>query len=270
VAEEVGVSDVTAVAPACHDTGSAVAGVPASRPDFAWISEGTWSIVGAELPAPIVNQKALEYNITNEGGYGGTIRFCRNVVGLWLVQQCRRTWALQGEEHSYQELTTMAAEAPRLQSIVDPDRDEFVKPGDMPSRIRAYSRRTGQPVPQTKGEVVRCALEGIALKYRWIIEHVEEVLGHRLDPIHIVGGGTQNQLLSQLAADAIGRQVITGPIEATAIGNVMVQAIAMGYLGSLAEGRELVRNSFPVLTFEPRDRAAWDDAYGRLLKLMRL
>jgi rhamnulokinase len=157
-----------------------------------------------------------------------------------------------------------------LQSIIDPDRPEFLKPGDMPSRIVECCRRTGQPVPQDKGEIVRCALEGIALKYRWVLERVEEALGHQLDPIHIVGGGTQNQLLSQFAANSLGRRVITGPIEATAIGNVMVQAIAMGYLGSLAEGRELVRNSFPVLTFGPRDRAAWDDAYGRLLKLMRL
>ncbi len=269
VADEVGLCGAAVVAPACHDTGSAVAGIPASNRDFAWISSGTWSIVGAELPRPIINHKALEFNLTNEGGYGPTWRFCRNVMGLWLVQQCRRTWAQQGEEHSYQELTAMAAQSARLQSFVDPDCSDFLKPGDMPSRIREYCHRTGQPVPQTKGEVVRCALESIALRYRWIIERLEEALEHRLDPIHIVGGGTKNQLLSQLAADALGRQVVTGPIEATALGNVIVQAIAMGHLGSLAEGRELVRLSFPVQTLEPCDRSGWDDAYGRFLELMR-
>ena len=268
VAEEVGVRDVSVVAPACHDTGSAVAGVPASNRDFAWISSGTWSIVGAELPEPVINRKAMEYNVTNEGGFGPTTRFCRNVMGLWLVQQCRRTWEHEGEEHSYQELTEMAARAAPLRSFVDSDCADFLKPGDMPARIREYCRRTGQPVPQTKGEVVRCALEGIALRYRWIIERLEEVLGKRLDPIHIVGGGTKNQLLNQLAADAMDRQVIAGPIEATAIGSVIVQAIAMGYLGSLAEGREVVRNSFPVTTLEPRDRSGWDDAYGRFVELI--
>jgi len=270
VAEEVGMSELMVVAPACHDTGSAVAGVPASNRNFGWISSGTWSIVGAELPSPVINQKALEYNLTNEGGYGHSTRFCRNVMGLWLVQQCRRTWMQQGEEHSYQELTEMAAQAKPLQCIVDPDRAEFLRPGDMPTRIRELCRRTKQPIPQTKGEVIRCVLEGIALRYRWIIERLEEVLGHQLDPIHIVGGGTKNQLLSQFTANVLNRQVITGPVEATAAGNVIVQAIAMGDLASLEEGRELVRNSFPLQTFEPRDRQGWDDAYGRFLEILKL
>jgi rhamnulokinase len=267
--EELGLSKVAVVAPACHDTGSAVAGIPAANREFAWISSGTWSIVGAELPQPVINAQALAYNLTNEGGYGPSTRFCRNVMGLWLVQQCRRTWAQQGQEHSYQELTELAAQAAPLQRIIDPDRSEFMKPGDMPARVREYCRRTHQSLPETKGEVVRCILEGIALRYRWIIERLEEVLGHRLDPIHIVGGGTKNQLLSQMAADALGRQVITGPIEATALGNIIVQAIATRHLGSLADGREVVRRSFPVNTFEPGDRSAWDDAYGRFLDLLQ-
>jgi rhamnulokinase len=268
VAEEVGVDDLTVVAPPCHDTGSAVAGVPAEGADFAWVSSGTWSILGAELPEPVINAQSLAYNLTNEGGFGDTARLCRNVMGLWLIQQCRSTWARQGEALSYSELTTMASQSQSFQCVVDPDWHEFLKPGDMPARIRAYCERTGQPVPQRKGDIVRCALEGIALKYRWVLERVEEVLGHRLEPIHILGGGTQNQLLSQFAADAIGRQVVAGPIEATASGNIIVQAIATGHLGSLAEGREVIRNSFPLFTFEPGDRAGWDEAYDKLLDLL--
>jgi len=268
VAEEVGVSDLSVVAPACHDTGSAVAGVPATGPGFGWVSSGTWSIAGAEISQPIVNAQSLANNFTNEGGVGHTIRFCRNIMGLWLVQECRRTWARQGEELSYPKLTAMAAEAKPLRSVVDPDCVDFLKPGDMPSRIRVYCRRTGQPVPETKGEIVRCALEGCALKYRWVLERAEEMLGQRLEPIHLVGGGTQNQVLSQFAADALGRQVVTGPVEATALGNIIAQAIAMGQVESLAEGREIIRNSFPLQTFEPSGQPRWDEAYGKLVELM--
>jgi len=259
---------VSVIAPACHDTGSAVAAVPAEGLGFAWISSGTWSIMGAELPEPVINEKSLAFNFTNEGGVCRTFRFSRNIMGLWLVQECRRTWARQGEEYSYDDLTHMAAQARPLQSVVDPDDSEFLKPGDMPARIQAYCRATNQPVPQDKGAIIRCALEGVALKYRWVLERVEEMLGRRLEPLHIVGGGTRNQLLSQLTADAIGRRVITGPIEATATGNIVMQAMALGHLASLDEGREVVRNSFEVTTFEPLNRAGWDDAYARLLTIM--
>lgn len=216
----------------------------------------------------MITPQSLAYNFTNEGGVGGTFRFSRNIMGLWLVQECRRTWARQGEEHSYAELTEMAANARPFVAVVDPDNNEFVKPGDMPTRIREYCRRTGQQVPETKGEIVRCALEGLALKYRWVLERLEEMLGHRLEPVHIVGGGTQNRLLSQLTADCIGRPVITGPVEATAVGNILVQALARGYVGSVNEMREIVCRSFEVLTFEPRARAGWDEAYERLLTLL--
>jgi len=198
----------------------------------------------------------------------GTFRFSRNIMGLWLVQECRRIWARQGEEYSYDDLTHMAAEAEPLQAVVDPDYGEFLKPGDMPARIQAYCQETNQPVPQNKGAVVRCALEGIALKYRWVLERVEEMLERRLEPLHIVGGGTQNRLLSQLTADAIGRRVVTGPVEATATGNIIMQAMALGHLASLEEGRQVVRNSFEVTTLEPISRAGWDDAYARFLALM--
>jgi rhamnulokinase len=268
VAEEVGVSGLPVIAPACHDTGCAVAAVPAKGPDFAYISSGTWSLMGAELPEPVINEQSLAFNLTNEGGVGGTFRFLKNITGLWLVQECRRTWARQGEEFSYDELTQMAAQAKPLQSVVDPDYPEFLKPGDMPARIRAFCERTGQPVPQSKGEVIRCVLESLALKYRWVLERLEEILGRRLEPVHIVGGGTQNWLLNQFAADATGRRVVTGPIEATAAGNVIAQMMALGHIGSLAEGRQIVRNSFDVATYEPRGGAEWDEAYSRFLAMM--
>jgi rhamnulokinase len=271
-AEEVGVSGLPVIAPACHDTGCAVAAVPADGADFAYISSGTWSLMGAELPEPVINQQSLAFDFTNEGGVGGTFRFLKNIAGLWLVQECRRTWAraasLTGEELSYDELTQMAAQADPLQSFVDPDYGEFLKPGDMPARIRAFCRMTDQPVPQSKGAVVRCALESLALKYRWVLERLEEILRRRLEPIHIVGGGTQNRLLNQFAADATGRRVVTGPIEATAAGNVITQAMALGHLGSLEEGRRIVRNSFDVATYEPAGEAEWDEAYDRFLAMM--
>ena len=241
--DETDVAGIPIIAPACHDTGSAVAAVPAVGADFAWISSGTWSVLGAELPDAVVTPESLADNFTNEGGVGGTFRFSKNIMGLWLVQECRRTWASVGEAHSYDELTHMAADAPSLAAIVDPDDSDFLKPGDMPARIRAFCARTGQPVPETKGQVIRAALEGIALKYRYQLERLEKMAGRHLEPLHIVGGGTQNRLLSQFTADATGREVLTGPTEATAIGNLVVQLMATGALGSLAEARALVRHS---------------------------
>ncbi len=261
-------SEISVIAPACHDTGSAVAAVPAEGSDFAWISSGTWSVMGAEVPQPVITEQSLQYNFTNEGGVCDTVRFSRNVMGLWLVQECRRTWARQGEAYTYDELTEMAAQAEGFLAVVDPDDDEFFKPGDMPARIRQFCWDTGQPVPETKGQVVRCALEGIALKYRWVLERTEEMLEKRLEPIHIVGGGTQNELLSQFAANATGRRVITGPVEATAAGNVLMQMMAAEEVASLAEGREVMRRSFPSLSYEPEDEVMWDEAYARLLDIM--
>ena len=270
VAEEVGLANLAVIAPACHDTGSAVAAVPASGSNFAWISSGTWSIMGVEVREPLINEETLACSLTNEGGVNGTYRLSKNIMGLWLVQESRRTWARQGDSYSYDELTRLAAEAKPLRSVLDPDASDFLKPGDMPERIRAYCQRTGQPAPETPGEVVRCALEGVALKYRWVLERLERLLSRRLDTLHIVGGGTQNKLLSQLAADATGRQVITGPVEATATGNLLMQAVALGKIDSIEQAREVVRRSFEVETFEPDGSScqAWDDAYAKLLKIM--
>jgi len=267
VAEETGAGALRVIAPACHDTGSAVVAVPAERENFAWLSSGTWSVMGAEVREPIITPASLKYNFTNEGGVAGTFRFSKNIAGLWLVQECRRTWAAQGEELSYSALTEMAAGAAPLVSLVDPDAPEFVKPGDMPARIRAFCQRTGQPVPESKAAIVRCTLESLALKYRWVLEKLEEIVGRRLEPLHIVGGGTQNRLLNQFSADAIGRPAVAGPVEATALGNILMQAIALGHIGSLAEGRQVIGQSFERISYEPRDHAAWDEAYPRFVAL---
>ncbi len=267
VADEVH-SPALVIAPATHDTGSAVAAVPAEAPAFAWISSGTWSVVGTELPEPVISPQSLANNFTNEGGVQGTFRFSKNVMGLWLLQECRRIWRAAGDELSYSDLTEMAKGAAPLVSILDPDWDEFLKPGDMPGRIQEFCRMTGQAIPESKPAIVRCILESIALKYRWAFERLDEMTGQKLDPIHIVGGGTQNRLLSQFTADATGRTVISGPVEATATGNILMQAVALGHLHSIWEGRQMVRNSTELLTFEPGESRPWDEAYGKLLEWM--
>ena len=269
LAEETGASGVWIVVPACHDTGSAVVAVPARNQDFAWISSGTWSILGAEVSEPRVDERALQYNFTNEGGVFGTWRLSKNIMGLWLFQECRREWSRQGEELSYDELTRLAAESEPFFAVLDPDFEGFLHPGDMPSRIQKYCAGTNQRVPQTKGQIIRIALEGIALKYRWVLKRLEELTGKHLEPIYIIGGGTKNRLLNQFTADATCRPVTTGPVEATAIGNILMQAIGLKHLGSLAEARAVVRASFTPQVYEPSKAANWDDAYARLQKVMK-
>jgi len=269
VADEVGSAPIPVLLPACHDTGSAVAAVPAEENDFAWISSGTWSILGCETGEPCVNAQALEYNFTNEGGVLGTWRLSKNIMGLWLVQECKRIWAHHGESLSYDEITRLAAEARPFQAVIDADDSSFLHPGDMPIRIQAFCQRTGQVVPHSKGEIVRVTLESIALKYRLVLEQLEELTGKQLEPIHIIGGGTKNRLLSQLTADCTGRKCITGPVEATAIGNILMQAIGLGHLGSLPEARAMVRTSFIPEVFVPTDVDGWDEAYATLKRLMR-
>jgi rhamnulokinase len=268
VAEETGAAGVQVMLPACHDTGSAVVAVPAKNQDFAWISSGTWSIMGVEATQPALDEKALQYNFTNEGGVFGTWRLSKNIMGLWLVQECKRTWARQGEELSYDEITRLASEAKSFLAVIDPDHHSFLHAGDMPERIRKYCADTNQPVPQTKGEVVRVALESVALRYRWTLEKLEELTGKKFAPIHIIGGGTKNRLLNQFAANATNRVVVTGPVEATAIGNVLMQAIGLGHLGSLADARAVVRASFEVEEYHPAHSSDWDEAYDKLLTLL--
>jgi len=259
-----GGAGIPVVAAGCHDTASAVAAVPATGQGHAYLSSGTWSLMGVELKEPLINKTSYEKNYTNEGGVAGTFRFLKNIMGLWIVQECRRTWLSVGEEVSYADLTDMAAqpECEGFHSIIDPDAAVFLAPRDMPQRIREFCRDTGQPVPTSKGEVIRCALDSLALRYRATIEDLDEMLGRRHDPIHIVGGGTQNKLLSQLTADVTGRRVVAGPIEATASGNVLVQAMGRGFVSSLDEVREIVRNSFELETYEPRSALGVDKAYA--------
>jgi rhamnulokinase len=269
VAEEAGVPRIPFVAPATHDTGSAVAAVPATDDSYAYISSGTWSLMGIESKTPILSREAMEMNFTNEGGVGNTFRVLKNIMGLWLVQECRRTWAASGKNFSFGELAEMAAKAPAFRSLIDPDDASFLKPCDMPENIREFCRKTGQPVPNDEGEVVRTALDSLAMKYRWVLDRLERLAGKRLDRIHIVGGGTQNRLLCQLAADATRRPVIAGPIEATAIGNIVVQAIALGHVGSITEAREIVKNSFEMVTYLPSADSRAEDAYGRFRQLVK-
>jgi sugar (pentulose or hexulose) kinase len=262
-----GAAGIPVIAPACHDTGSAVAAVPAQGNDWCYISLGTCSLMGVELDQPLINDKALQYNYTNEGGVGGTIRFLKNIMGLWLVQECRRHFAKEGKEFSYAELTKMAADAPPLQCVVNPDHAPFGSPGDMPPKIADYCRKSNQRIPSTPGEFVRVCLDSLALAYRRTLAGLEDLLGRRISVIHIVGGGTQNELLTQMAADACNRPVVAGPVEATAIGNILVQAMATGDVTSLTDARAIVRSSFDVKRYDPRDTARWDAAYDQFIAL---
>jgi len=267
LAAELGLGQARVIAPATHDTGSAVAAVPFERPEAIYLSSGTWSLMGVELSAPIINAHSLADNFTNEGGVGGTFRLLKNIMGLWLVQECRRAWASAGQDYSYAELTQLAEQAAPFSAYVVASDERWLPLGDMPARIQAYCRETGQTVPESVGAIVRCALESLALEYRWVAERLDELTGCPHPTIHIIGGGAQNTLLNQLTADATGRLVQAGPVEATAIGNVVVQALAGGHVASLAEGRALVRASFPVRTSEPRPGADWLAAYQRYLRL---
>ena len=263
IAASTGAGSISLIAPACHDTGSAVVAVPAENKDFAWLSSGTWSIMGCEADQPCLNERALAYNFTNEGGVFGTWRLSKNITGLWLVQECHREWNLP-----YDELTHLAADATPFLAFVDPDDASFLHPGGMPEKIHAYCTRTHQAIPQTKGEIIRVALESLAMKYRFILERLENLTGRRLSPLHIIGGGTKNKLLNQFTAASIGRIVVTGPVEATAIGNILMQAITLGHISSLSEARDMVRHSFSPEIYQPGQRSGWDEAYAKFVKMV--
>jgi len=242
-----GLDAVPVYATGCHDTASAVAAVPAEGANWCYISSGTWSLMGAELDEPVINERALAENLTNEIGAAGKVRFLKNIAGLWLLQECRRAWALEGAEYSYDELVRLAAEAGPARAAIDVD--AFLEPGDMPRKIADHCRARGQRPPQTPGEFTRTILENLAERYRQVLESLELAAGRRFEAIHIVGGGSRNTLLNQLVADATGRTVIAGPSEATAIGNVLIQAIGAGELAGLEEARGVVRRSFGVVTY---------------------
>ncbi len=251
------------IAPGSHDTASAVAAIPDLDANSVYISSGTWSLVGIEISEPIINERAQSLNFTNEGGVADTIRFLRNMAGLWLLQESRRHWRSEGHQYSWDELLSLAEQAKPFHSLVDPDAADFLNPRDMPASIRAYCRRTGQPEPADVGEVVRCCLESLALKTRWVLEALESLAGRRFEVIRIVGGGTRNRLLCQFTADVCERPVVAGPVEATALGNIMVQAISRGYIANISEGRQAVAASIERRTYEPKSSVSWQEAYHR-------
>lgn len=269
VADEVGLSeDLKVTTVASHDTASAVVAVPAEGENFAYISSGTWSLVGVETPQAVLTQEAMDSNFTNEGGFGGTTRFLKNVMGLWLLQECRRTWEQRGENYSYEELERLARETPAFGAIVDPDHPSFLAPGDMPSRIKSFCEATGQEVPERPGEIARCVLESLAIKYRTVLVQASEITAQHVEVVHVVGGGSQNALLCQLTADATRMPVLAGPVEATALGNVMVQALASGHVESLEEIRAVVRRSVEMSRYVPGYEAdGWDDLKRRFLEV---
>ena len=237
------------------------------RAESAYISSGTWSLMGVEVPAPIINERSLAGNFTNEGGVGGTIRLLRNIPGLWLIQECRRQWQREGSEYSWEGLLDRAEREEPFRHLIDPEAPELLNPPDMPAAIRALCRRTGQEQPETVGAVVRCCLESLALRYRQTLDDLEQLVRPPPEVVRIVGGGSQNRLLCQMAADACGLPVVAGPVEATAIGNLMVQAIATGDLDGVAAGRAAVAASVTLDTYEPQPGAAWDAALSRLRDL---
>jgi rhamnulokinase len=259
---------VPVIATGSHDTADAVAAIPDLDESSAYISSGTWSLVGVEVEEPVITEEALAWNFTNEGGVDGKIRLLKNVAGLWLLQESRRQWRREGRDLSWDELLQLASGATPFQSLVDPDAGAFLNPGDMPAAIRDFCRATGQPEPVDVGSVVRCCLESLALKYRWVMEALETVIGRRLRVIRIVGGGSRNRLLCQFTADACQRSVVAGPVEATALGNLMVQAIATGRLADVSAGRAAIAASVERERFEPRSRDDWEQAYRRFRDLL--
>jgi Sugar (pentulose and hexulose) kinases len=268
--EELGIASIPVYAVAEHDTGSAVVAVPALDRSFAYLSCGTWSLMGTEVEQPVISERARELNFTNEGGAYGTFRLLKNIMGLWILNECQREWERAGESYSFPELVRMSNLAEPLAAFIEPDDDLFLHPGDMPGQIRKYCERTGQKAPEGPGAIVRCILESLALKYRYVLELTEQLSGQSFNGLHMVGGGIKNKLLCQWSANAIGKPVWAGPAEGSAIGNLAVQWIAGGELSDIWEARKVIRDSFPVDTYEPADTERWQDAYDRFLTVTSL
>jgi rhamnulokinase len=250
------------IAPACHDTGSAVAAITA-RDGTAFLSSGTWSLIGTELDSPVITPEALRLNFTNEGGVSGTTRLLKNVMGLWMLQGCRNCWSARSQSIDYGELIELAEHEPAFAHLVDPDDEAFLRPKDMLAAIDDFCRKTHQPSPATPGAYVRCVVESLALKYRLVLGSLEELSGKRIDQIRVIGGGSKNRLLNQFAADATGKNVLAGPIEATALGNIGIQILATGEASSLGEVRAIIDRSFPTETFHPQEADKWEQHSGR-------
>ncbi|MGG3306128.1 rhamnulokinase family protein [Paenibacillus lautus] len=262
VTEELGIPSIPLYTVAEHDTASAVVAVPALERSFAYLSCGTWSLMGTEVDQPVIHERARELNFTNEGGAYGTYRLLKNIMGLWILQECQRTWGREGLTYSYPELVNMADAAPAFACFIDPDDPVFLPAGDMPKRVVEYAARTNQSVPQGISALVRCIMESLAMQYRYVLELTEELSGQKFQGLHMVGGGIHNETLCQWTANAIGKPVWAGPAEGSAIGNMAVQWIAQGELSDIWEARAVIRESFPVKTYEPKETPLWEEAYG--------
>lgn len=263
LAAETGVGKVSVVAVAGHDTASAVAAVPAENERFAYLSSGTWSLMGIETKEPIINEESFRHNYTNEGGVGGTTRFLKNICGMWILEQCRKEWEREGKCYSYAEIVDMAYTAEPFVSFINPDDGSFANPKSMRRAIEAFCQRTGQAAPSSDAQIVRTIFESLALRYREVLDTLASMAPFAIDVLHIIGGGSKNRLLNQFTANAIGKRVVAGPSEATAIGNIMMQMIGAGAVGSIAEARDVVRASIATEEFVPQARPEWEEAYKR-------
>lgn len=268
--EELGCKPVPVIAVATHDTASAVVSAPATDKDFVYISCGTWSLFGTENECPVITEASAAADFTNEGGYGGTTRFLKNIMGLWLIQESRRQWIREGEDVTYAMLEKEALVEEPFRSFINVDDPAFETPGNLPRRVRAYCEKTGQPVPETRGQVMRCIYESLAMKYRRTFLQLQELTGKTYHSIHVVGGGIKDTLLCRLAADAVGAKVLAGPAEATATGNAAVQFISLGELSDLWDARATIARSIDLKVYEPADTASWDENYARYLKVTGL
>lgn len=268
VLTETGSAPIPCIAVAGHDTASAVVSVPARGENWAYLSSGTWSLLGIESPVPLVSEQTLEMNFTNEGGVEGTTRFLKNIMGMWLIQECKRMWDAQSVL-GWHEIVALSQSAVPFKSLINPDDSGFLNPGDMPQAVQNYCAKTNQPVPQTKGEIARCIYDSLVLKYKFTIKQIESVTGNKIEKLHIIGGGAHNSMMNQLTADAIGIPVFAGPTEATAIGNIMLQAKALGKVKSLAEIRDIIMNSFEVTKYLPSPLLDWEAAFVKFEKLLK-
>ncbi len=266
IQEDTGSAEIPCIAVASHDTASAIVSVPADRGEWAYLSSGTWSLLGIESKEPLVSEETLSMNFTNEGGVEGTTRFLKNIMGMWLIQECKRIWD-EEKELEWQDIVDMCGNEEHFKCFINPDNPVFLNPGNMPKAIIEYCARTGQKVPEYKGQIARCIYDSLVLKYKFTIEQIESVTGKKIEKLHIIGGGANNEMMNQLTADAIGIPVYAGPTEATAIGNLMIQAKAMGAVSSLNEIREVVRNSFDLKMYQPNPTLDWESAYETFKEL---
>ena len=261
ICEELGVPKADIVSVAAHDTQSAITATPCEFDDFAFISCGTWSLFGTEVKEPIINEASKKLNVTNEGGYDYTTAFLKNICGLWLIQESRRQWIREGKEYSYAELEKLALECEPFKCFIDPDAPEFAPMGNLPRRVKEYCEKTGQYVPQTVGEIIRCIYESLALKYRYTFDGIKECTGKDYDRIHVMGGGTKDKLLLQMTAQSCNVNVYGGPIEATALGNVAIQLMSTGAIKDIKEARKIIAKGENLKLYEPKDNADWEKAY---------